>query len=95
MSSLEEALRAIADALNRRQVRWALVGGLAVSARAEPRTTRDVDVAVSVPDDAAGEGLAWQLTSSGWAIVGTVEQDATDRLATVRYCWKAFAILSA
>lgn len=58
MSPLEEALRAIADALDRRQVRWALVGGLAVSARAEPRTTRDVDVAVSVPDDAAGKDLA-------------------------------------
>ena len=42
-----------------------------------------MDVAVSVPDD-AGEGLAWQLTSSGWEIVGTVEQDAAGRLATVR-----------
>ncbi len=30
---------------------WALVGGLAVSARAEPRTTRDIDVAVAVGDD--------------------------------------------
>lgn len=84
MSSLEEALRAIADALNRRHISWALVGGLAVSARAEPRTTRDADVAVSVPDDTAGEGLAWQLTSSGWEIVGTVEQDTAGRLATVR-----------
>jgi len=33
----------------------ALVGGLAVSARTEPRFTRDLDVAVAVPDDAGAE----------------------------------------
>lgn len=44
MTPLESALRAIAAGLDRRGLRWALVGGLAVSARAEPRTTRDVDV---------------------------------------------------
>lgn len=27
--------------------RWALIGGLAVSGRTEPRTTRDIDVAVA------------------------------------------------
>lgn len=55
MSALEAALRAIAAELDRQQVRRALVGGLAVTARAEPRTTRDFDVAVSVADDAASE----------------------------------------
>jgi hypothetical protein len=36
--------------------RWALVGGLAVSARAEPRTTRDIDVAIVVGSDSEAEG---------------------------------------
>lgn len=84
MSALEAALRAIAGELERRGLKWALVGGLAVTARAEPRTTRDVDVAVPVPDDASGEDLVFQLSASGWDVLGTVEQDATGRLATVR-----------
>ncbi len=84
MSALEAALRAIAAELERQRVPWALVGGLAVTARAEPRTTRDVDVAISVPDDAESERLVFQLSSSGWDVVATVEQGATGRLATVR-----------
>ena len=36
---------------------YALVGGLAVSIRAEVRFTRDVDVAVAVDSDAEAESL--------------------------------------
>lgn len=36
---------------------WAVVGGLAVSARAEPRTTRDVDLAVAVDLLFASSGI--------------------------------------
>lgn len=84
MTALEAALRAIASELDRRRVRWALVGGLAVTARAEPRTTRDVDVAVSIPDDAAGEQVVFQLVSAGWIVTATIEQNSAHRLATVR-----------
>lgn len=84
MTPLEAALRAIAAELDRRGLGWALVGGLAVTARAEPRTTRDVDVAVSVRDDAESERLVFQLSSSGWDVAAAVEQDAAVRLATVR-----------
>ncbi len=37
--------------LGRLGLRWALIGGLAVAVRAEPRFTRDVDLAVAVADD--------------------------------------------
>jgi predicted nucleotidyltransferase len=84
MNPLEAALRSIASELDGRGLRWALVGGLAVTARAEPRTTRDVDVAVSVPDDAAGERLVFSLSASGWDVTATVEQNAAGRLATAR-----------
>lgn len=84
MTSVESALRAIAAALDRRELGWALVGGLAVSARAEPRTTRDVDVAVSVPDDAAAEALVFSLGTEGWEVAAAIEQDAVGRLATIR-----------
>ena len=70
---------------------WALVGGLAVSARAEPRFTRDVDVAVAVSDDTAAEALASGLVTQGWAITAVVEQDETGRLAQVRLAAAASA----
>ena len=51
MASVESALRkAVAD-LNAIRARWALVGGLAVSARTIPRFTKDLDFAVAVADD--------------------------------------------
>lgn len=64
--------------------RLALVGGLAVSARAEPRFTRDVDFAVAVASEAEAERLVAGLMTRGHRISAQVEQDATGRLATVR-----------
>lgn len=63
---------------------FALVGGLAVSARVEPRTTRDVDVAVGVAGDAAAESLLRGMLRCGYTIRGVVEQTDTGRLATAR-----------
>jgi hypothetical protein len=60
------------------------VGGWAVSARAEPRFTRDVDVAVVVRDDADAEDLASRLKARGYEITALVEQDQAGRLATLR-----------
>jgi hypothetical protein len=57
MNVVEQALRRITADLASRGQGWALVGGFAVSARAEPRFTRDVDVAVAVPDDGAAEEI--------------------------------------
>lgn len=84
MNSVEAALRRIAADLNDRHHQWALVGGFAVSARAEPRFTRDVDVAIAVPDDHAAERLVHSLLGNGYRLVASIEQDATGRLATVR-----------
>lgn len=64
--------------------RFAMVGGLATSLRGEPRTTRDVDLAVAVDDDADAEALVRDLTARGYEIVAILEQEATGRLATVR-----------
>ena len=51
MNALERSVRTIVGHLRRLDRRFALVGGLAVSARAEPRLTRDADLAVAVSDD--------------------------------------------
>jgi hypothetical protein len=78
------AVRRIAAALDARGVSWALVGGLAVSIRVEPRFTRDIDVAVAVADDAAAEALVADLTAAGFTLLLSLEQRALGRLATVR-----------
>ena len=51
---------------------------------AGPRFTRDVDVAVAITDDKEAEALVHALTSDGYLLLAAVEQDAVERLATVR-----------
>ena len=63
---------------------WALVGGLAVSARAEPRFTRDVDFAVALKSDREAEALILAVQARGYRIDTVLEQETTGRLATVR-----------
>ena len=67
MTEIEAVLRALARDLAARKVGWALIGGLAVSVRTEPRFTRDVDVAIAVADDRSAERLLGDLlfASSG------------------------------
>ncbi len=81
---LAAVLRDLATHLTQIDARFALVGGIATSARAEPRFTRDVDVAVAVADDKEAEGLLFQLRQLGYVVIATVEHDAFGRLATAR-----------
>lgn len=84
MTRLEKALRALAGELDRREIDWALVGGMAVGSRAEPRTTRDIDVVVIVEDDEEVESLVADLRGSGYRILSALEHQDLERLATVR-----------
>jgi hypothetical protein len=83
-TGLSRALRDVASDLTALGRSFALVGGLAVSARAEIRFTRDVDLAVAVTDDADAEQLVLALKGLSYQVRATVEQDAVGRLATVR-----------
>lgn len=83
--ALEQAVAAIADDLAALGRRFALVGGLAVSVRAEVRFTRDVDLAVPVAHDPAAEALVLALRARGYRPVASVEHVETKRrLATAR-----------
>lgn len=84
LTELEAALRGAAEWLDSKHYRWALVGGLAVSARAEPRTTRDVDLAVHVSGDTEAETLVFSLQAAGFRVLAAIEHDRAGRLATVR-----------
>jgi Nucleotidyl transferase AbiEii toxin, Type IV TA system len=63
---------------------WAVVGGLAVSTYAEPRTTRDLDVVVAVSGDKEAEQIIWSLLQLGYSVVAAVEHTERARLATMR-----------
>lgn len=84
MSGLEGALAALLARLAARRVRFAIVGGLAVSARTEPRFTRDADIAVAVASDREAEALVQALQADGYTVVALVEQVSSGRIATVR-----------
>lgn len=84
MARLEDVLSQLALDLGRLGQRWALVGGLAVSVRTEPRTTLDVDVAVAVEDDRCAERLIRDLAARGYKVEVILEHDRMNRLATAR-----------
>ncbi|MGP3914136.1 nucleotidyl transferase AbiEii/AbiGii toxin family protein [Nonomuraea sp. 10N515B] len=54
-----------------------------MSARATPRFTRDIDIAVAVADDAGAEELVRRLLGEGYTFFASIEHD-NGRLATVR-----------
>ncbi len=83
-TNLFETLARAADVLAELDKKWALIGGLAVSTYVEPRFTRDIDIAVAVEDDAEAEQFAHAWSASGFVIESVIEQDSTNRLATIR-----------
>jgi Nucleotidyl transferase AbiEii toxin, Type IV TA system len=83
-SPVELALRrAVAD-LDALKVRWALVGGLAISIRSVPRFTKDLDFAIAVADDSEAEGVVHRLGGRGYQPVEHLEQEYVNRLSGVR-----------
>lgn len=84
MTTVRQALAAILVDAADLQLRHAVVGGLAVSAWTEPRTTRDVDLAVSVEDDARAEASIFALQQRGYGVEAVVEHQSIGRLATAR-----------
>lgn len=84
LTHLESTLRAVSSDLTECGAAFALVGGLAVSVRTEPRFTRGADLAVALSGDAAAEGLINRLREYGYSVAAVLEQAAVGRLATVR-----------
>jgi hypothetical protein len=84
VTDVEAAFTQAAADLDAMSADWAVIGGLAVSARAAPRFTQDVDFAVSVATDDEAESIVHRLQVRGYAVGMLVEQDEVSRLATVR-----------
>ncbi len=75
--SLKDVLRSVASELHGEA--WALIGGMAISARLEPRFTRDIDLAVAVPDDKEAESLVSRFLRQGFSVHMLLEQETTSR----------------
>jgi hypothetical protein len=84
VNRLEAVLRRLAADLDAIGARWSLLGGLAVSTRAAPRFTNDVDVAAVAATDDDAEQLVFALQARRYRVITTVEQERTSRLATAR-----------
>lgn len=84
LTDLSAALGVVMAEAKRLSVQVALVGGLAVSVRTEPRFTRDIDMAVGVGSDSEAERFVGAMVSDGHELVATVEQEAVGRLAMAR-----------
>ncbi len=83
-SAPEQALSRAVRELSARGRAFALVGGLAISIRAEVHFTRAVDLAVAVDDDNDAEGLVRELSLAGYRPIALVEHDTLKRLSTLR-----------
>ena len=84
-NELTPVLQSAAATLRAAETRFALVGGLAVGIRTEPRFTRDIDFAVAVADDVAAERIARYLLTSGYPTASMMTNQRTGRLATLRF----------
>lgn len=84
MTDLPAAIARATAALTDCDKTFALVGGFAVSARTEPRLTRDADLAVAVSSDREAEALLASLRLVGYRVSTVVEHEPTGRLATAR-----------
>jgi Nucleotidyl transferase AbiEii toxin, Type IV TA system len=84
MTSIETTLRTAASDLGAMKMRWALIGGWAVSLRSTPRFTKDLDFAIAIANAAAAEDTVLRLRGHGYTPVGVIEQEYVERLSGVR-----------
>jgi hypothetical protein len=84
MTEIAEVAAQVVQWLESHGIKYALIGGLAVSFRAMERFTKDIDLAIVVENDQQAESIVREICSLGFQIELLLEQQATDRLATVR-----------
>ena len=83
MSLLSTAAEVLAS-LRQENIKGCLIGGLAVSARCNPRFTLDIDLAVVIDTDAQAERIMHALVARGLQTLGIVEQESVGRMAMAR-----------
>lgn len=83
MTLLDSVRRAVAVASAGGHV-GVLVGGLAVSARAEPRFTRDADLVIALDTDVEAEAVVRAFLLQGYQLRALLEQSSVGRISGAR-----------
>lgn len=86
MSFLFSELRRITSDLHQSGINWCLVGGLGTSVYIEPRTTKDIDVVVSVSGEVQADELKDFLLSRGYVSPQLLMHSSPTR----RMGWRVF-----
>ncbi|MGB0766350.1 MAG: nucleotidyl transferase AbiEii/AbiGii toxin family protein [Phycisphaeraceae bacterium] len=84
MPALEALVRRLARGFEEAKADFALVGGVAIGVRLDPRFTRDVDFAVAVADDEQAEAVLAYFIRYGFMPQTELTHAQTDRLHTMR-----------
>lgn len=84
LEELEFHSRRAIELLTKIGVRFAVVGGMAVSFRAIERLTKDLDLAVAVEDDVQAQRIVHEFSQLGFLIDDVFDQEDTGRMSTVR-----------
>lgn len=84
LKELELHSRRAIELLTNLGVRFAVVGGIAVSFQAIERLTKDLDLAVAVEDDSSAQAIVHSFSQLGYLIDDIFEHEVTKRMATVR-----------
>lgn len=84
LDDLEQHLRRCVACLREIGADFAMVGGLAVGIRTQPRFTMDIDLALAVADDDEAERILSSLLQDGFRPVMELDHAPTGRLATMR-----------
>lgn len=84
MNKLLLGLKKVLKDLNDLEIKYALVGGLAVSYHCLERATKDLDFSISVSDDTEAESVIRALIGTGYQQYQILDHKETGRLATAR-----------
>lgn len=86
--NLADEVRRVTAFLDGQGAKYAVIGGVAVSVRAEPRFTADLDLAIAEPLEERAEALVLAMQRSGYRTFSVLEDKRDGRLATVRFLGK-------
>jgi hypothetical protein len=81
---LKHNLLLVSSSLDAQDVKYCIVGGFAVSYRAEPRLTRDIDITLSVTSDEEAEVIIRNISSTGLVAETVLENSVLGVISTVR-----------
>jgi hypothetical protein len=81
-----DGLAAAADVLAGRQIRYAVIGGMAAGLRSQPRTTKDLDFLLQIPQIQL-PGLLDDLTARGFSCdpLTTIREWTQEHMTTLRF----------